>query len=200
MFSWKVSSEADYDYLDFFIDGELVAWVDGEQEWDMVSFELTNGVHELKWVYSKDETGAAGYDRAWIRDVLFENTTHETPVEVPYSWLDSYPALMTIAKGDYETAAAMSVVKVSSGGSSSVSIPVWQNYVAGIDPTDSNDVFTATISVSGGVPHVSYAPNLGDVRKYKTWGKKFLTDKTWMEVPLGREAEYNFFKVTVEMK
>lgn len=199
-FSWKVSSEADYDYLDFFIDGELVAWVDGEQEWDMVSFELTNGVHELKWVYSKDETEAAGYDRAWIRDVLFKNTTFETPVEVPYSWLNSYPKLMTIAKGDYEAAAAMSVVKVSSGGSASVCIPVWQNYVAGIDPTDSNDVFTATISVSEGVPHVSYTPDLGDARIYKTWGKKFLVEETWMKVPPGTEAAYNFFKVTVEMK
>lgn len=200
MFSWKVSSEADYDYLDFFIDGELVAWVDGEQDWDMVSFALTTGVHELKWVYSKDEAVAAGYDRAWIRDVLFKNTTHGTPVEVPYSWLASYPELMTIAKGDYEAAAAMSVVKVSSGGFAAGRIPVWQNYVAGIDPTDSNDVFTATISISGGVPRVSYTPNLGDARKYKIWGKKFLTDKTWREVSSGMEAEYNFFKVTVEMK
>lgn len=47
---------------------------------------------------------------------------------------------------------------------------------------------------------MSYTPNLGDARKYKTWGKKFLTDKTWMDVSPGTEAEYNFFKVTVEMK
>ena len=36
---------------------------------------------------------------------------------------------------------------------------------------------------------------------YKTaWGKMSLPDAGWGEVEPGKEADYNFFKVTVEMK
>ena len=51
---------------------------------------------------------------------------------------------------------------------------------------------------------VSCSPELDDarkaLRKYTTWGKKSLLDTNWTEVPEGREAEYNFFRVTVEMR
>ena len=51
---------------------------------------------------------------------------------------------------------------------------------------------------------VSYSPELDDarkaLRKYTTWGKKSLLDTGWTEVESGKEADYNFFKVTVEMK
>lgn len=32
------------------------------------------------------------------------------------------------------------------------------------------------------------------------WGKKTLLDSGWTEVKLGKEADDNFFKVTVEMR
>ena len=38
------------------------------------------------------------------------------------------------------------------------------------------------------------------LRRYTTWGKKSLLDTGWTEVEPGTEANYNFFKVTVEMK
>ncbi len=33
-----------------------------------------------------------------------------------------------------------------------------------------------------------------------TYGKVKLQDENWIEVSSGREVEYNFFKVTVEMR
>ena len=39
-------------------------------------------------------------------------------------------------------------------------------------------------------------------RIYKTYGKRSLgdPDENWTEVPKGEEANFNFFKVSVEMK
>lgn len=55
-----------------------------------------------------------------------------------------------------------------------------------------------------GKPVVSYTPELSDAEKakrtYITWGKMRLQDKDWTAVPAGSEGEYNFFKVSVEMK
>ena len=81
---------------------------------------------------------------------------------------------------------------------------VWQDYVAGTDPTDETDVFTASITIVDGKVKVSYSPELDDarkaLRKYTTWGKEKLTDKDWSVVGEGEEDNFNFFKVTVEMK
>lgn len=38
------------------------------------------------------------------------------------------------------------------------------------------------------------------LRKYTTWGKASLLDTGWTEVEPGKEGDYNFFKVTVEMR
>ena len=77
-------------------------------------------------------------------------------------------------------------------------------YVAGTDPTDEKVVFTASITIVDGKVTVSYSPELDDarkaMRKYTTWGKKSLLDTNWTEVQEGQEAEYNFFKVSVEMR
>lgn len=85
-----------------------------------------------------------------------------------------------------------------------VAILAWQDYVAGTDPTDETDVFTASITIVDGKVKVSCSPELDDarkaLRKYTTWGKKSLMDRDWTEVQEGCEAEYNFFKVTVEMR
>lgn len=81
---------------------------------------------------------------------------------------------------------------------------VWQDYVAGTDPTDETDVFKASITIVDGKVKVSSSPELDDarkaLRKYTTWGKEKLTDKDWLVVGEGEEANFNFFKVTVEMR
>lgn len=37
-------------------------------------------------------------------------------------------------------------------------------------------------------------------RKYRIWSNESLLDTGWTEVELGKEGDYNFFKVTVEMR
>ncbi len=65
-FHWKVSSEADYDYLKFYIDGILKDQVSGETEWEEKVYTISTGAHTLKWVYSKDRSLSSGADTAWI--------------------------------------------------------------------------------------------------------------------------------------
>jgi len=83
---------------------------------------------------------------------------------------------------------------------------VWQEYVAGSDPKEGNDVFTAHISIgSDGRPQITYSPVFENEvekarRKYTTYGKVRLDDNDWSPIPSGKEEDYNFFKVTVEMR
>lgn len=76
---------------------------------------------------------------------------------------------------------------------------VWQDYVAGTDPTDVNSVFKAKITMVGGKPKVEWEPNLnenGVVREYKVFGKENLTDAEWQS-PISDQCK--FFKVEVSM-
>ena len=122
-------------------------------------------------------------------------------VSVPESWAKIYPNFLSKFGSDFTKAQAMKSGKKDGAGNEML---VWQDYVAGTDPTDEKDIFTASITIVDGKVTISYTPELDAerkaLRKYTTWGKKNLMDTSWTEVPEGREAEYNFFKVSVEMK
>jgi len=66
-FWWKVSSEANYDRLSFYVDGVLQDRISGEVGWQQKSCPLGgDGTHALVWVYSKDSNDADGSDRGWV--------------------------------------------------------------------------------------------------------------------------------------
>jgi len=66
-FYWKVSSEADSDYLEFYIDSVRQDRISGEQDWAEKSYEITgSGSHTLKWRYVKDSSGSSGSDRGYV--------------------------------------------------------------------------------------------------------------------------------------
>ena len=67
----KVSSEASYDYLKFYIDGALQDQWAGELGWAEVFFPVSSGTHEFKWVYEKDVYVSSGSDCAWIDYIIF---------------------------------------------------------------------------------------------------------------------------------
>ncbi len=69
-FARRVSSEADYDYLRFYIDDvEMGAW-SGNLPWSVVSYPVSEGAHTLTWTYQKDDFVSEGTDRAWVDDVV----------------------------------------------------------------------------------------------------------------------------------
>ncbi|MCF8333277.1 MAG: T9SS type A sorting domain-containing protein [Bacteroidales bacterium] len=67
----KVSSESGYDYLKFYIDGELVDQYSGELEWEKVSYPVMQGEHTFTWSYDKDYTVSSGEDCGWIDFIEF---------------------------------------------------------------------------------------------------------------------------------
>lgn len=67
----KVSSETNYDFLRFYIDGTKMNEWSGEKDWERVSYPVTAGIHTFKWLYVKDYSGAVGSDAAWVDYILF---------------------------------------------------------------------------------------------------------------------------------
>ena len=70
-FWWKVSSESDYDFLEFRTNGVLAARISGEIPWQQRSVQLANGLQVLRWRYTKDGSGDAGKDRGWLDEAVF---------------------------------------------------------------------------------------------------------------------------------
>ena len=69
-FSWKVSSEANGDYLEFYLDGILQSGrISGEVDWQQQLFPLTAGSHTFRWRYVKNGSVSSGQDRAWVDQV-----------------------------------------------------------------------------------------------------------------------------------
>jgi hypothetical protein len=65
-FHWKVSSEANYDYLKFYIDDTLKDSISGEVDWQQKSYSVSAGIHTLKWVYVKNWEDEDGDDCGWV--------------------------------------------------------------------------------------------------------------------------------------
>jgi len=76
----KVSSENNYDYLQFYIDGSQQAEWAGEVSWDEVSYTVTAGTHTFKWVYDKDNAQVSGQDCAWIDYIILPPVLSPFPV------------------------------------------------------------------------------------------------------------------------
>lgn len=75
-FQWKVSSEARYDFLQFWYRQpgerwELQQQISGEVDWHEVSFVIPTGNHTLRWRYLKDRSVHRGADAGWVRDIRY---------------------------------------------------------------------------------------------------------------------------------
>ena len=70
-FCWKVSSEEDFDFLEFFLDYTNMTPISGEVDWQQLSFSIPSGLHTLKWIYAKDPSVSVGQDAGWLDEVSF---------------------------------------------------------------------------------------------------------------------------------
>jgi hypothetical protein len=62
----KVSSEATYDFLRFYIDNTMMDEWSGDVDWEKESYAVSAGEHTFKWVYFKDYSVSSGDDCGWI--------------------------------------------------------------------------------------------------------------------------------------
>lgn len=65
-FWWKVSSEQDFDILEFRVNGIVQTNISGEVDWQQVHIPVAAGTNILQWRYSKDVSFDAGQDAGWV--------------------------------------------------------------------------------------------------------------------------------------
>ena len=65
-FYYKVSSEAGYDKLHFYIDNVEKGTWSGNVGWTKAAYPVNTGTHNYKWTYTKDGSVNSGNDCAWI--------------------------------------------------------------------------------------------------------------------------------------
>lgn len=73
-FYWKVSSEPEWDYLDFRVQDAMqetvgIRQISGSLDWERVTSYIPADVHTLTWVYSKNHWASERADCAWIDQV-----------------------------------------------------------------------------------------------------------------------------------
>ncbi len=81
LFWWKVSSEDAADYLRFTVDGSEISSVvaiSGELAWTQKSVLISNGLHTLKWQYSKDGSSTDGSDCGWVDQIIWSSVPYYT--------------------------------------------------------------------------------------------------------------------------
>ena len=81
-FWWKANGEFEkskkdvitrYDYAEFTVDGVSVEEIGDESEWTHMTVQVEGeGLHVLRWMYHKDESGSDGDDCAWLSEVTWE--------------------------------------------------------------------------------------------------------------------------------
>jgi hypothetical protein len=111
--------------------------------------------------------------------------TQNSSVPIPFSWLNLFYSGLS-GSNAYEVAASVTGPN---------SHPVWESYVAGLNPTNPLSRFIASIIISNDAHLVTWTPDLRPDRIYTILGKTNLTDTVWGPT----NAASRFFKVNVEM-
>lgn len=75
-FLCKVSSETNWDYLIFRLNGKELFRISGEIDWTAKKIEISEGLNHLEWVYSKDMSVSSGSDCAWLDFLSFPVTAY----------------------------------------------------------------------------------------------------------------------------
>ena len=195
-FDWCVSGRDGMDWLDFYVDDLPYRSTTGTAPWETVSVEIADGTHVLAWEWfrsygdygDEDAFGQAGLDKiVWTGAVPRTDTeTETTPVPVPAAWLEAKAASsLAAASGDMEEAANATAANGR---------PVWECYVADLDPEDPESDLVAGIEWVDGKPVVSILKGESPDRTYKTQGAPE-PGGPWGEVT----EESRFFRVKADL-
>ena len=128
---------------------------------------------------------------------LASDVTGGKSLDVPHGWFKQFPGFRELFGDDLASALRIHTGKRTSSGEM---MYVWQDYVAGTDPTDPNDVFRAFISFTNGMPCINWTPDLNTngatVRTYTIEGRESISHGAW-EHPTN--STHRFFRVKVDI-
>lgn len=89
-FCLRISSEVDYDFLRFYIDGVKLGEWSGDLSWNRVAFPVGTGYHTFKWSYEKDISMSGGADAAWVDDIIFPPVDLNTGIQPNGNFIPSF--------------------------------------------------------------------------------------------------------------
>jgi|GEM_PF-664048 len=69
-FSWSVSSESNFDFLRFELDREELFAISGTVPWRTQTVTIPDGVHQIRWGYTKDGSVSSNEDTGWVDEVV----------------------------------------------------------------------------------------------------------------------------------
>lgn len=94
VFSWKVGSENNYDWLTWYLDDVQKDRISGSRGWTTLTNELDGAKHRVKFVYSKDGSASTSPDCGWV-------SVHASRINPP-KVKDMFPdsPLVTVTIGD----------------------------------------------------------------------------------------------------
>jgi hypothetical protein len=122
----KISTESNYDYLRFYIDGVQQGQWAGTIDWGQISYPITTGVHTFKWAYEKDYSVSSGSDCVWVDYIIFPASTIIAP-EISVN-----PSFFT--KSVFPAGTANDVLNIANTGN----LPL--NFDASVEYIDNSDV------------------------------------------------------------
>ncbi|MBU2565620.1 MAG: pre-peptidase C-terminal domain-containing protein [Candidatus Thermoplasmatota archaeon] len=134
-FYWKVSSESNYDYLRFYIDGTEQTKISGSVSWAQKSYSISSGSHTLQWKYTKDGSVSSGSDCGWLDKVVFTGG-------------DTTPPVISSVQSSSITSSGATITWTTDEASSSV-VEYGTTTSYGSTATGSNGVTSHSVSLSG---------------------------------------------------
>ncbi len=144
-FRYRVSCEAGYDFMRFYVDGVLQASWSGDVPWTRHVQHLTAGPHALLWSYEKDGSVAGGLDAGWLD--FIELPAQATPL-LPALTVQPAALTATLAPGD---SAQLPLLLINSGD-------------AELQFAASSGALPAVLSVVNPVKHVTVNKTEADLR------------------------------------
>lgn len=81
-FWYRTDSEQSWDFLRFYIDGNLMGeWSGTAMPWTYAAFPVTAGTHTLRFTYEKDTYYSSGADAVWLDNIRFPAGTQTTSLQ-----------------------------------------------------------------------------------------------------------------------
>ena len=74
-FEWSVSSEEEYDFLSYSLNGTKQSEISGDLDWEMIEIPLEIGFNEISWTYRKDGSTSRNLDLGRVRNITLGGFT-----------------------------------------------------------------------------------------------------------------------------
>lgn len=144
-FAFKTSTEAKYDWLYFYIDGEQKDRWAGVNDWTKISYLVSEGPHTFTWKYEKDYSVSSGEDKVWIDDIcLMEPMAPSAPLSIQPSDIEVELGLYNHTTEEvelhYQNPSSEALLFVNHILDENGQQPVWVTCSSTHDFIESNDV------------------------------------------------------------